>query len=111
MPRPSNGDHVNKTHQASQKHNEDQHGDEVNNQQPADAPEGSDEAGDGNNKDNDAEKDDRPLEDLDAGIVLLGGQPYSGADDGDGEEHGYEIYSSDYCFGECHFWEAVVLWE
>lgn len=79
----SNGDHVNETHQAGEENDENEHGDQVNDQQPTDAPEGSDEASNGDDEDDDTEEDEWPLEDLNAGIVLLGGEPDSGADDGD----------------------------
>lgn len=83
MARPSNSNHVNKAHQASKKDNENEHSYKVNQEQPSDAAKGSDEAGDGNEKDDHTENDERPLEDLDAGVLLFGGEPDSGADDGD----------------------------
>lgn len=78
-----NGNAINKTNQATQQHYQNKHGDEINNNEPSDPPKGSNDADHGHDKDDDTEEDDGPLEDLNAGVFLLGGKPDSGADDGD----------------------------
>ena len=66
-----NGHHVHKNHQTRQQHYEDQHGHEVGHEQPWDSPKGADEPGESHDQDQDAEDYDRPLQDLDAGVVRL----------------------------------------
>lgn len=67
----SQGDHVHKNHQTRKQDDENQHGDEVSHEQPWDSPKSSDKPSESHDQDQDAEDDDGPLQDLDAGVVGL----------------------------------------
>lgn len=89
------GDQVDEDDEGGEEDDEDEHGDEVGQEEPRDSEEGAGEARNGGEEEQDAEDDDRPLEQLDAGVVGEGGEPDAGADDGDGEEHGKEVDAGD----------------
>lgn len=102
MPPTSAGHHVDEHNQASEKYNEDEHGYEVEDQQLRNPPKPSDKTGQRHHQDQNSEDDDRPLQDLDAGVVGLRRQPDPGADHRNREEHGDEVDGADDVVAQGH---------
>lgn len=85
------GDDEDEDSEAGERHHEEEHADQVGEEKPGQAPEGGDEAGETDGEDGDAEADQRPLEQLDAGAVHLCGEPDTGGDDRDGEQRSHQV--------------------
>lgn len=98
----SEGDHVHEPHEGTEQQYEDEHCDQVEEEEPGDPAEGSYEARHAHQEHHHAKNDEWPLQNLEAGVVRLGRQPDSGADDGHRKKHRHQVYAADYVFVECH---------
>lgn len=99
----SHGDHVDENHQTSKQDYEDEHGNKVRHKEPWNSPKRPHKACNGHNQEQDAQNDDRPLQNLYARVVGFGGEPDSGTDDGDGEEHSNKVDGCNDIVAKCHF--------
>lgn len=91
LPGPLVGDREREYGKAEQEHDEEEHDEEVEPEEPGDAATGAEEAGEGDDHEEDAEGDGGALEEFLALGGGLAGEPDAGAEDGDGEEEGYEV--------------------
>ncbi|KAL0337297.1 UNVERIFIED_CONTAM: hypothetical protein Scaly_2004800 [Sesamum calycinum] len=90
-------------HEEHQQQNyEDKHANQVDPQKAFLFPVGADESGEGDNEESYTEEDEGPTEPVDALVVRLGGQPYTGGDYGDGAHKSNEVEDGCDVVADCH---------
>lgn len=95
-------DNERKDGENEEQQNEEEHDNKIQTEQACDSATGTHKTSDGDEKDEDAQNDDRRLQETVAIAAVLLGKPNTCSDDGDGEEEGEQVKNTQKAITQSH---------